>query len=98
MNVTFDNGHQYYSNVVSLRNTGSSDWPKLVSNITNASIMVSSPGTYSYAIYEFSGKTVSRGQLTNGLNTINASAITSGMYIIRFANGTEQWTDKFIKQ
>ncbi len=98
LNVTFDNGHQYYSNIVSLRNTGSSDWPKLVSNITNASIMVSSPGTYSYAIYEFSGKTVSRGQLTNGLNTINATAITSGMYIIRFANGTEQWTDKFIKQ
>ncbi len=98
MNVTFDNGHKYYSNIVSLRNTGISDWPKLISNITSSNITVNSPGTYNYAIYEFSGKTVSKGQLTNGLNTINTSMITGGMYFIRFANGAEQWIDKFIKQ
>ena len=98
LNVTFDNGRQYYSNIVSLRNTGSVDWPKLVSNITNNSIIVTSPGTYGYAIYEFSGKTVSKGQLTNGLNTINTAGFTGGMYIIRFANGAEQWIDKFVKQ
>lgn len=98
LNVTFDNGHQYYSNIVSLRNIGTVISPKLVSNITSSSITVSSPGTYSYTIYEFSGKTVSKGQLTNGLNTINTTAITGGMYLIRFASGTEQWVDKFVKQ
>ncbi len=98
LNVTFDDGRRYYSNVVSLRNTASADWPKLVSNIANNNVVVTSPGAYSYAIYEFSGKTVSKGQLTNGLNTINTSAITGGMYIIRFDNRTEQWIDKFVKQ
>ena len=98
LNVTFENGRQYYSNVVSLRSTGTANWPKLVSSITNNNVTVTSPGTYSYAIYEFGGKTISKGQLTNGLNTINTTAITGGMYIIRFANGNEQWIDKFIKQ
>ncbi len=98
LNVTFDNGRQYYSNIIALRNTGSVDWPKLVSNITNNNVVVTSPGTYSYAIYEFNGKIISKGQLTNGLNNINTTTITGGMYIIRFTNGSEQWVDKFVKQ
>lgn len=98
LNVTFDNGQQYYSNVISLRNTGTANWPKLVSNITNNSVVVNSPGNYSYAIYEFSGRTLSQGQLTNGLNTINTSTIAGGTYIIRFTSGTEQWVDRFVKQ
>jgi hypothetical protein len=98
LNVTFDNGHQYYSNIISLRNTGSTDWPKLVSNITTDNIVVTSPGNYYYNVYEYSGKIVSKGQVTNGLNTINTAAVTGGMYFIRFANGSEQWIDKFVKQ
>jgi hypothetical protein len=98
LNVTFDNGHQYYSNIVSLRNTGTINWPKLVTNITSNNIIVSSPGSYSFAIYEFNGKTVSKGQLSKGLNTISTTPVTSGMYIIRFTNGMEQWNDKFVKQ
>jgi len=98
LNVTFDNGHKYYSNIVSLRNTGTTYWPKLTGNIAHSNITISSPGTFSYAIYEVSGKTIKQGQLTNGLTTINTSVMTSGMYFIRFANGSEQWVDKFVKQ
>jgi len=99
LNVTFDNGRQYYSNVVTLRQTGSSARPQLVSNfISTNSILVNSPANYSYTIYDFNGKALSKGQLTNGLNTVAAMGMTRGMYIIRFENNTEQWTDKFIKQ
>jgi len=61
-------------------------------------MQVNSPGNYSYSIYDLSGKAIGKGQLSNGLNTISAGNITSGMYIIRFANNNDQWTDKFIKQ
>jgi hypothetical protein len=98
LNVTFDNGHQYYSNTVTLRNTGTISWPKLVTNITTDNIVVTSPGTYSYSIFEFNGKVINKGQLMKGLNTINTPAIAGGMYFIRFSNGTEQWIDKFLKQ
>jgi hypothetical protein len=99
LNVTFDNGKQYYSNIVTLRTTGISLRPQLVSNFINGnSIVINSPGNYSYAIYDFTGKTIAKGQLTNGSNNINASGISAGIYMIRFVTGSEQWTDKLIRQ
>jgi len=99
LNVTFDNGRQYYSNIVTLRQTGNSPRPQLVSNlISNSQIDVTSPGSYSYTIHDFNGKTVLKGQLTMGTNTIQAAILSHGMYVIRFANATEQWIEKFVRQ
>jgi hypothetical protein len=99
LNVTFDNGKQYYSNIVTLRKVGSSPRPQLVSNIVdNHTVAVTSPGTFSYQVYDLSGKVVRKGQLSNGYNTINTTGVTGGMYMIRFAGITEQWTDKLILQ
>jgi Secretion system C-terminal sorting domain len=99
LNVTFDNGRQYYSNVVTLRKAGAAPRPQLVSNVVgNNTVGVTSPGSFSYMLYDLNGKTVSKGQLTNGYNTINTNGITSGMYMIRFAGQSEQWTDKLILQ
>ncbi|HMK24442.1 MAG TPA: T9SS type A sorting domain-containing protein [Chitinophagaceae bacterium] len=99
LNVTFDNGHQYYSNIITLRKTGASMGPKLISNLINSgNIEVSSPGIYDYSLYDLNGKTLAKGKLTNGSNTISTGGMTSGMYIVRFTNGTEQWMEKLIKQ
>lgn len=98
LNVIFDNGRQYYSNIITLKQTASSTRPQLVSNIIYNNISVNSPGNYYYTIYDFNGKTINKGQLSNGMNTITANGITTGMYVIRFANKADQWTDKFIKQ
>lgn len=99
LNVTFDNGHQYYSNIITIRKTGASIGPKLISNLINSStIEVSSPGIYNYAIYDLSGKTLVQGKLANGSNIINTGSINSGMYIVRFSNGAEQWMEKLVRQ
>jgi hypothetical protein len=99
LNVTFDNGRQYYSNVVTIRKTGAVPRPQLVSNlISNHTVAITSPGTYSYMVYDLSGKVVRQGQLSNGYTTINTSGITGGMYIISFAGVAEKWTDKLIIQ
>lgn len=99
VNVTFDNGHQFYSNIVSLRNISSVPKPKLITNlITSNTIRVTSPGSYSYAIYDFNGKAVRKGKLITGLNNIDADGIISGMYMIRFATDSEQWIEKLVKQ
>jgi len=99
LNVTFDNGRQYYSNIVTLRQTGAVPRPQLVSNlITTNNIIISSPGSYSYTIFDFNGKVMGKGQLNNGVNNINSPVKTGGIYLIRFANSTEQWMDKFVKQ
>ncbi|HEX7906280.1 MAG TPA: T9SS type A sorting domain-containing protein [Chitinophagaceae bacterium] len=99
LNVTFDDGRQYYSNVVSLRSKGSTTKPQVLGNIiTGNSISVLSPGKFSYAILDMSGKTLNKGQLTSGSNTINTTGMISGMYLIRFADNEQQWTDKLIHQ
>lgn len=99
LNVTFDNGRQYYSNIVTLRKTGAAAKPKLISNlITASSFEVSSPGVYAYVVYDLNGKTILQGNLANGSNNISTQKITSGMHLIRFTNGTEQWIEKFVKQ
>ncbi|MGB3006862.1 MAG: T9SS type A sorting domain-containing protein [Chitinophagaceae bacterium] len=98
LNVTFDNGRQYYSNIITIRQFAAPK-PQLVSNIiSNGTIAVKSPGTYSYMLYDLSGKTVRKGQLTNGYNTIITGGITGGMYVIRFGNQSDQWTEKLILQ
>jgi len=99
LNVTFDNGKQYYSNVVTLRGNGSVIRPKILNNLINNSLItVNSPGNYNYIILDMNSKVTNRGQLTTGLNNIIADRIAGGMYMIQYTNGVEQWTDKFIRQ
>jgi hypothetical protein len=99
LNVTFDNGHQYYSNIVTLRQAGNTPRPQLVSNlIATNNIAVSSPGNYSYTIYDLNGKMMNKGQLTNGINNITSTTMPRGMYMISFAGVSEQWIDKFVQQ
>jgi hypothetical protein len=99
LNVTFENGKQYYSNIVAIRQSGNVEIPKLVTNITGSnSISVTSPGVFDYAVYDYAGKSVAKGKLNSGINNIQMGNATSGMYIIRYAKGTEQWADKFVRQ
>jgi hypothetical protein len=99
LNVVFDNGQRYYSNVLSIRETEIQARPYLVSNlITSQTIQVSSPGNYSYTIIDLSGRIISSGKLINGNNNINASGMIRGMYVIRFAGNEQQWTEKLMKQ
>ncbi|MBL7730673.1 MAG: zinc-dependent metalloprotease [Chitinophagaceae bacterium] len=99
INVTFDNGRQYYSNIVTLRKTGAVQKPQLVNNIvSNGAAGITSPGTFGYQLFDLSGKTVAKGQLTNGFNTISTGNLTNGMYLIRFTGGADQWTEKLVLQ
>ena len=100
LHVTFDNAEHYYSKVVTIRPAGSDPRPKLVSTMINTnSVGVTSQGVYNYFIYDLNGKTVSKGQINNGYNSISAPAMNAaGMYFIRFSNDAEQWIEKFVRQ
>jgi hypothetical protein len=99
LNVTFDNGRQFNSNIIAIGKNKATAGPVLISNFINTgAIVVSSPGNYDYAIYDLNGKTLMQGKMTNGTTVINSEKITSGMYIVRFTNETELYTEKFVKQ
>jgi hypothetical protein len=99
LNVTFSDGRQYYSNVVTIRQNGASPRPQLTGTLIRSNtIVVSSPGNYDYMILDVNGKILNKGKLVNGINNINASPVISGLYLIRFSDNEQQWTDKFIRQ
>lgn len=95
LRVTFANGRQYFSNVITIRET-SAPRPQLLGTLVQSGLLkVSSPGSYAYTILDMNGRTIGNGQLTNGLNTIHMGGFVSGVYLIRFADNTQQWIDKF---
>ncbi len=98
LKVTFDNNRTYYSNIVTLRNTGNDIRPKLMGNSVSSQILVSSPGNFEWSVYDLNGKMTGRGQLVKGMNSLPAGSITPGMYLIRFNDNSNQWTDKFVRQ
>jgi hypothetical protein len=96
LHVVFDNNKEYFSNTVALRVT--SERPNIITNPVQNSIQISSPSSFSYTITDFSGRTVAKGTLTQGLNTISAYHLNKGMYIILYSNGQEQYAEKLMKE
>lgn len=99
LNVTFADGRSYYSNIVVLTKTEVVHKPEIMGNLINSGIVyVNSPGNYRYTIFDCNGKAISRGQLINGVNTVTINTIIAGVYMIRFYDNNQQWTDKILRQ
>ncbi len=98
LNVKFESGHQYYSNIVALSSNAENCRPYLKTNLFSNIITVMSPSVFAYTVIDYSGRTVAKGALSQGINTIQTSSLSNGMYIIQFNNGQEQFVEKFIKQ
>lgn len=98
LNITFDNGRQYYSNIIAL--TGNAlPKPQLYTTfIRSDAVQVASPAVYTYIITDMAGQPVKKGQVKEGSNTINMGFLKSGLYIISFENGAQRFVEKFIRQ
>jgi hypothetical protein len=66
--------------------------------VTNGTITITSPGNFDYYLADLNGRILNKGKLSTGMTTINANSMAHGMYIIRFTDGNEQWTEKLVKQ
>lgn len=97
LRVKFDNGKQYYSNMIAMKHEGELR-PFLNGNISNQSLSITAPSGYRYAIMDYNGRMVSTGLLNKGTSHINVSNLSKGLYLVQFNNGSTQFTDKFMKQ
>lgn len=97
LKVMFDNGRTHYSNVAALRSNAPQGRPLLVGNVVTGTLTVNSPGIFTYAIVDLSGRVVAKGRLTQGVNRVETGAATRGLYLISFTNNQEQYTEKFMK-
>jgi Metallo-peptidase family M12B Reprolysin-like len=98
MHVTFDNLKENYSNVIAIRQ-GKAMKPQLVGNtISGNNVTVNSPASYHYQVIDQSGRLLSKGRVEKGYSSVNIGNIYDGIYIIRFSDGKQQWSEKFIKK
>ena len=99
LNITFNNGRQYYSNIVAIRQHASSLKPRLLNNpVFSNVISVSSPGTYTYLLFDINGKEIQKGQIISGINKIVINNLARGMHLLRFSDGKQNWIEKLIRQ
>lgn len=99
LNVLFDNGRAYNSNIIALRSNSNPTRPQLYTNhISNNMVIVNSPEVYQYVIADYSGRMIRKGTVTQGASSINISNITNGSYIIQFTNNGNTYVEKFVKQ
>jgi hypothetical protein len=98
MHVTFDNLKEAYSNVIAIR-PGKAAKPQLVGNtISGNNVIVNSPANYRYHIIDQSGRMHATGFVEKGYSSVGLGTIHTGIYIIRFTDGEQQWSEKFIKR
>ena len=99
LHVVFEGGAHYYSNIVLLPGTEMVQRPKILGNMVNSDIInIQCFGNYQYDVTDLNGKTVSKGQLVSGVNSIDLPRIMPGIYMIRFNGNNQQWTDKLLRQ
>ncbi|HEY5774423.1 MAG TPA: zinc-dependent metalloprotease [Chitinophagaceae bacterium] len=98
MHITLDNLKEYYSNVIAIR-PGKAARPQLVGNtISGNNVTVNSPASYHYQIIDQSGRMLSKGRVEKGYSSVDLGSIHTGIHIIRFTDGEQQWSEKFIKR
>jgi hypothetical protein len=98
LHITLDNLKEYYSNVIAIRQ-GKALKPQLVGNtISGNSLTINSPANYHYQIIDQSGRMLSKGAVEKGYSSLGLESVSHGIYIIRFTDGEQQWSEKFIKR
>lgn len=90
---------KYYSNIVSLRAVNGVKKFNLTTNFINSnSIVVNSSGNFNWRLMDMNGRLYASGRLNNGSNRIEASNLSSGMYLLQVIDGSEITTEKLIKK
>jgi hypothetical protein len=96
MNVLFDNGRSYYSNIISLRSAVSK--PRLRGNIVGSTIFIESPSPFNYMITDLGGRLITKGRLVQGSNNISSDLLHAGVYLIKFSNNQQEFSEKLMKE
>lgn len=97
--VKLSDGKSYYSNIISHRNTGGSAKPYTMRYAPGSKdvTIISTATKNSYAIIDFSGRLVAKGQLVNGTTSIQVYQLVQGMYIIQLNCDGALYSEKVLR-
>jgi hypothetical protein len=90
---------KYYSNIISLKEAKAAGKYNLLTNvISGTDISINSTGTYAWKLIDMNGRNMGNGKMTNGFNRLDASKMSSGMYLLQIIDGSEISTEKIVKK
>lgn len=100
LNVMLENGYRYYTNILTLqKQLPGTNWPRIAGNpVQTGTITINSPGKFEFTLMDVNGRPITSGKLINGQNSIQASNLLPGMYLIRYSTENGQQTEKIIRQ
>jgi hypothetical protein len=87
-----------YSNTIALKGTGNTDKLFNVSTLVQNEIIINAAENYQYRISDMNGRIINTGTGLRGINSVNISNQSKGMYIIQLFNNGQQQTERIIKQ
>ncbi|MFN8264945.1 MAG: zinc-dependent metalloprotease [Chitinophagaceae bacterium] len=96
--VTTASQLKYYSNIISLKEASTNARFNVMSNLISNTLVVNSNGTYNWRLVDMNGRMLQTGKMSNGINRIDATRLSSGMYLLQIIDGTEIATQKLVKQ
>lgn len=86
-----------YSNVIALRGVGEAEKQFNVSTLVHNEIVINAADKYQYVLNDINGKVIATGTGVRGINRIDVSDQSRGMFIIQIFNN-EQSTGSFGRQ
>lgn len=87
-----------YSNITTLKSTEASEKSFIVSTLVQNEISVNATENYNYRLSDANGRMIAQGIGLKGMNKINVSKHTGGMYILQLINNNQRQTERIIKQ
>ena len=87
-----------YSNTIALKGTGNTENPFNVSTLVQNEIIINAAENYQYTLYDMNGRSVYTGTGPKGINRVNVSSQSKGMYIIQLLSKDQKQTERIIKQ
>ncbi len=87
-----------YSNVIALKGTETSGKQFSVSTLVQSEIVVNAAENYKYQLIDLNGRMINNGAGLKGINRINVSNQSAGMYILKLFNNEQQQTERILKQ
>jgi hypothetical protein len=86
-----------YSNTIALKGVDAENSFK-VSTLVHDEILINAADNYQFVLSDMSGKTISTGTGLKGINHVDVSRQSGGMYIIQLFNNDKRQTERIIKQ
>lgn len=87
-----------FSNIIALKAAATTDNLFSVSTLVQNEIVINAAENYQYALIDINGRTIGTGSGLKGINRINVSNQSKGMYIIQLFNKEQRQTERIIKQ